>query len=468
MNRPEPSEPGWRRWLRSTALRLAVGYVLGYALVLALLLAAVSWSSTWYVDTQTKSQLGAELDSLSEIARRAGPEAVATAVRERASDALGKRRYYALAAADGSIVAGNLPIWPTEGPMPLDGEVHSVVMEQEALPESDYDDDAILPAVAARLPDGRRLLLAQDVGQAELLQTVTDHLSDGLVVAVLLALAMGVTLSLAIRRRIDTINRAAAEIMAGALSRRVPLSSRNDEFDAMASNINAMLDRIQQLIRGIREVTDNIAHDLRSPLTRLRSRMEVTLLESRSESEYRQALALGVEDAESLIRTFNALLEIAQAEAGQLKGNVEPVDLATLANDLAELYAPLAEGREQSLELNASPGAVVAGSRSLLAQAIGNLLENAIKYAPPGSAITLQVRRAPDAIEVIVSDCGPGIAESERKRVQERFVRLEGSRHTAGNGLGLSLVQAVATLHKAQLVLGDAQPGLVVTLRFAT
>ncbi len=461
MNRPDLRTP----WLRTTALRLAVGYVLGYAVLLGLLLAAVSWSSTLYVDARATGRLRAERDTLTEIAVR-DPEALAEAVRNRARGAVNDGRFYVLVTADGKKLAGNLRDWPTEEPIAIDGKVHSVWIEEEVLPGKLFDDDALLPAVASEFPDGRRLLLALGVRQAKTLQSITDYLGDGLGVAVLLALAMGITLSFAIRRRIDTINTAAMEIVAGALSRRVPLSHRNDEFDALATHLNAMLDRIQQLVRGMREVTDNIAHDLRSPLTRLRSRMEVTLLEPRDGNEYRHALAQGIEDAESLIRTFNALLEIAQAEAGHLNGNAESLDLSALAHDVVELYAPLAEASWQLLQLNADVGAKVEGSRKLLAQAIGNLIENAIKYAPAGSTIGIRVRRVTDAIELSVADCGPGIPESERERVLERFVRLDTSRHTPGNGLGLSLVRAVATLHKAQLVLADARPGLLVTLRF--
>jgi signal transduction histidine kinase len=284
--------------------------------------------------------------------------------------------------------------------------------------------------------------------------------------AVLLALAMGVTLGRTILGRMDTISRAAGEIMAGDLSRRVPASGSNDEFDALAERLNSMLDRIQQLIKGTREVTDNVAHDLRSPLSRLRNRPEITLLECRSKDEYRDAIGKTIEDAESLIRTFNTMLGIAQLDSGNNRTQWGHVDLNTLASDLEELYKPVAGQKGQEFRLVTGDPAEITGSRDLLAQAIGNLLDNAIKYTPEDGAILLQVKRLEDAIEVMVRDSGAGIPAAEREHVLERFVRLESSRHTQGNGLGLSLVKAVAHLHGAGLRLGDAGPGLTVTLRF--
>ena len=210
-----------------------------------------------------------------------------------------------------------------------------------------------------------------------------------------------------------------------------------------------------------------MAHDLRSPLSRLRNRLEVTLLESRSEDEYRKAIGKTIEDTESLIKTFNTMLDIAQLDSGNNRKQWGRVDLNTLASDLEELYRPVAEMKGQEFRLVTGEPAEMTGSRDLLAQAIGNLLDNAIKYTPEGGSILLQVRRLEDAIEVVVRDSGTGIPAAEREHVLERFVRLENSRHTPGNGLGLSLVNAVAGLHGAELKLGDNRPGLIVTLRLA-
>lgn len=456
----------YTRLLRTTALRLAFRYVLAYTLVLGIALAALSWSTSRYVDVHAKAKLRQEMLSLTQRFEHGGAGAVLETVGQRLEGALGKDRLYLMVSSEDEKLAGNLAGWPSETSISTDGQVRGVWIEEEVLPRELYEDDAYLPVIATELPDGSRLLLARKIQQAEELHEVTEYLTDALAVAVLLALALGVTLGHSILGRINTISRTAGEIMAGDLSQRMPVSNRNDEFDALAARLNIMLDRIQQLIRGVREVTDHVAHDLRSPLTRLRNRLEITLLESRSEQEYREAIASGIADTESLIKTFNALLEIAQAEAGQRRSQWESVDLGTLTNDLTELYEPVAEERGQTLELRNSECAEITGSRNLLAQAIGNLLENAVKYTPKGGLISLQVRHSANTVDVVVSDTGPGIPESERGHVLERFVRLETSRHTPGNGLGLSLVYAVSKLHKAELLLGDAKPGLIITIRF--
>ena len=455
------------RLFRTTAVRLALRYALVYAGVMGLLLAALFWTSSRYVDSQLEAGLEQELFSLASKFGSGGSQHLAEAVSQREEHGLEEGRYYLLVGRDGARIAGNLSAWPPDSNIPYDGKVHSVWVEDDVIPGTRYDDDAYWPVIARELPDGSRLLLAHSVRHAEDLQEFTLYLMVFiLAVAVLLALAMGVTLGRAILGRMDTISRTAGNIMAGDLSQRIQISNSDDEFNALAKRLNAMLDRVQQLITGMRDVTDNVAHDLRSPLSRLRNHLEVTLLEERSEEEYRQAIGKTIEDAESLIKTFNAMLGIAQVESGNHRTPWGRVDLNTLAADLDELYKPVAGLKGQQFRLVTGEPAEITGSRDLLAQAIGNLLDNAIKYTPEGGAILLGVRRLEEATEVMVRDSGAGIPAAEREHVLERFVRLESSRHTPGNGLGLSLVKAVARLHGAELRLGDAGPGLTVTLRF--
>jgi signal transduction histidine kinase len=249
--------------------------------------------------------------------------------------------------------------------------------------------------------------------------------------------------------------------MAGDLGQRISLKGSRDEFDVLAGNLNAMLDQIERLLSGMREVTDNIAHDLRTPLSRMRSRIEVALLANPDRAEARMLLEQTLCDADAMIQSFNALLSIARAEAGSERAAFEPIDLSEVCRDLAELYGPLAEEKGLTFTSACPPGLVLQGNRHLLAQALANLLDNAIKYTPAGGRVMLSGQPGP---VIIVADTGPGIPEGERGRVLERFVRLGGDRSTPGNGLGLSLVSAVAKLHGATLRLEDNHPGLRVSL----
>jgi signal transduction histidine kinase len=269
----------------------------------------------------------------------------------------------------------------------------------------------------------------------------------------------------------------AQRIMAGDLSGRLPVGRSGDELDRLAGNLNAMLERIEALMTGLKEVSDNIAHDLKTPLTRLRNRAEEALARAGNEAEYRTALERTIEESDGLIRTFNALLMIARAESGQARDNMDNFDAADVANGIHELYEPLAEDDGMTLHVKTMP-APLHGNRELISQALANLVENAIKYGKPVAVaqplgadavagareILIEARRDGDQVLLSVTDHGPGIPESDRKHAVERFVRLEASRTQPGSGLGLSLASAVATLHGGDLRLGDAQPGLRATL----
>jgi len=265
--------------------------------------------------------------------------------------------------------------------------------------------------------------------------------------------------------RVEAVNRTSARIIRGDLAQRVPLTGSGDEFDQLAGNLNAMLDQIERLMLGMRQVTDNIAHDLRTPLARLRARLEVTLLERPDINRYGEALRETIAEADHLLGTFNALLSIAEAESGARRENMAAVDLAAIARSVAELYEPVADDKGLALTVEAEPGIAVQGDRHLLSQAVANLLDNALKYTPEGS-VNVALQRVGNLVRLEVADTGPGVPADRRETVFDRFVRLEGSRSTPGNGLGLSLVRAVAKLHGGEVWLEDNAPGLkaIVTL----
>jgi len=328
------------------------------------------------------------------------------------------------------------------------------------------------------LTNGFRLLVGRDLEERRRMFGIVANAAQwSLLVVIVLGLGGGIFVARRVLRRIDAMTGTTRRIMAGDLSGRLPVGRSGDELDRLAENLNAMLERIEALMMGLKEVSDNIAHDLKTPLTRLRNRAEEALAKSGCEADYRAALERTIEESDGLIRTFNALLMIARAESGQARGNMDDFDAAEVARGIQELYEPLAEDDGMTLRVKTAP-ARLHGNRELISQALANLVENAIKYGKPAPAvlplgaratagskeILIEARREGDQVLLSVTDHGPGIPEADRKHAVERFVRLEASRTLPGSGLGLSLASAVATLHGGELRLGDSHPGLVATL----
>jgi signal transduction histidine kinase len=294
------------------------------------------------------------------------------------------------------------------------------------------------------------------IGQA-LLRTVA--------VTVFLGFGGGYIFSRRIGSRLERINATSAAILAGDLRRRIPISHAGDEFDELSEKLNETMDRIEALMEGMRTMTDNIAHDLRKPISRLRTRIELTLMGPRDPEVYVDALTRTVEEIDELLKVFNALLTIALAEAGASR-DFEEIDLADIARSTVELYEPLADeaGLSLDLELQADELLSVPGDPHLVSQAAANLVENAIKHAPGSGSVTVGVQCVAGGVRLVVADRGPGIPAWFRDKAFDRFARLEDSRSTPGSGLGLSLVRAVARMHGGTVELDDHRPGLVVTL----
>jgi signal transduction histidine kinase len=426
-----------------------------------LLLGFIYWSTVAFMANQTDATIEAEIVGLAEQYRERGLNGLVGTIAERLERDPESSSVYLLASPSYRALAGNLTGWPDVEPTQagwLDFEF-----------EDPRADGRVFQARARSflLEGGLHLLVGRDTRELKATQQlIVRALLWGLAITVALALVGGVAMSRSTVRRIEQINQTSREIMSGDLSRRVPTTGTADDFDQLAVNLNAMLDEIERLMGGVRQVSDNVAHDLRTPLTRLRNRLEQLRSELGDTSPHQEHVERSIADADQLLATFGALLRIARIEAGGHRPDLVPVDLAALVQDAAELYEALAEDKSLELATSVAGAATIQGDRDLIFQAVANLLDNAVKYTPDGGRVALEVSRTRDAIDVTVVDTGPGIPVEERDKVVQRFYRLERSRRTPGSGLGLSLVAAVARMHRAVLLLEDNAPGLKATLRF--
>ena len=442
------------RILRSSTFRLALVYAALFGASALLLLGFIYWSTAGYMTRQTEAAIDAEIGTFAERYRTTGIPGLVALIRERLQ---GNSSVYLLADPAFRPLVGGLDGWPLS-PSEADGWL-----------EFQFREGDVVQLALARtftLRGNFHLLVGRDVrALTRTKRMITRTLAWGLGLTALLALVGGALMSRSTARRIEAIHRTGLEIMRGDLSRRIPRDGSRDDFDRLAAHLNEMLDRIAASMDEVRQVTDNIAHDLRTPLGRLRNRLET--LRARPGGDAAAEVDAAIEEADRLLATFNALLRIARIESGVLRSGFGEVDLTVLLRDLAELYEPAAQERGQRIEVELPPRARVPGDRDLLVQAFANLFDNAIKYSPEGGTITLGLDQLPGgATRVRVSDTGPGIPASEREAVMRRFYRGESSRTTPGSGLGLSLVDAVAHLHHAELELGGDDDGLVVEWRF--
>jgi signal transduction histidine kinase len=450
-----------RRLVRTHAFRLASLYFGVFAVSVLGVLLFVYWMSADFIERQTQATLDAEIAGLAEQYAQRGLSGLVQIVAARSAGDRGDGMLYLVTDADGHPLAGNITGWPEGTPVAPGPVAFKVQMKVQG-------ETLKRPAQGALIviPDGYRLLVARDINDAALYrERIKMTLMWSGLVALVVGLIGGTVMSRNLLRRVEQVNRTAERVMGGNLSDRVPLRGSRDEFDQLAANLNNMLEQIERLMAGMREVSDNIAHDLRTPLARLRARLELSLIDSPEDGAQTEAVRDAIDEADRLLATFNALLSIAEAESGARRSAAEPLDLAQTVCAAADLYEPVAEEKGCALKLDVEPGIMIRGDRHLLSQAVANLLDNALKYG--GGEVLLSAHQQDGRAALEVSDTGPGIPEAEREAVFDRFVRLEPSRSTPGNGLGLSLVRAVARLHNATVALEDNQPGLRVRLEFA-
>jgi signal transduction histidine kinase len=446
--------------LRSATTRLILVHLLLLAALTGLVLGSLYWRVGGVIDAEQRAVVEAEMRGFVDDYARGGIPALAIAIDRRLATPPDRDAVYLLAAPTGARIAGNLARWPpTVAP--------DAGWATLRLYRTDRDGPTEISALALRLPGGELLLVGRDVAaRAAFDRALARALLWALAAITLLALATGWFLARMIGRRIDEVDGAARAIMAGALDRRVATRGTGDEFDQLASTLNAMLDRIEALVGDLRMVTDSLAHDLRGPLGRLVRALEAAAAEADPETR-QDRIARAQREAEGVLATATALFDITRIDAGIGAEQFGPVDLGRLGADIAELYEAAAEERGLRIASTADPGLVVEGNVQLLALALSNLVDNALHHAPAGSAITVSARRDAGAPALVVADRGPGIPEADRERALRRFVRLDPSRGGPGAGLGLALVAAVARLHGASVALADNAPGLVATLRFS-
>jgi signal transduction histidine kinase len=447
--------------LRTQAFRIGVVYLAIFALSAMALVGFIYWNTTLVLNRETDETIDAEVTGLVEQYQRLGLPGLTDVIIGRS--VRGGQGLYLLANTDKRIIAGNLDGWPQVAPRE-DGFIE-FRYERRIGGNNELRDAR---GKIFTLAQGFYLLVARDVADRNQLEDlVMDALYWGAGLMIVLGLAGGLIVSRNFLRRLDIINRASHRIMAGDLSLRVPVTEAGDEFDDLSSNLNRMLDRIERLMHGMREVSDNVAHDLRTPLTRLRQRLELAAMREKPDSESARDIDAAVQETDRLIATFNALLLIAEAEAGSVRESMSVFDLGDITEGIGELYGPLADEKRLGFAVIPRTGrAFVRGNRNLISQALANLVDNAIKYTPPGGRVTVGIETRESGPALVVADTGPGIPSDERGRVTGRFVRLESSRHSPGTGLGLSLVAAVARMHEAELMLTDNKPGLRVILSF--
>ncbi|MBO0751030.1 MAG: HAMP domain-containing protein [Bradyrhizobiaceae bacterium] len=452
--------------LRTTAFQLTLVYLAVFALFAAFLLGYFAFNTRHLINEQIATIVDDEVQLLGAQYNQAGIRRLVNIVDARVRRP-GSSLYLVTTPIGEGLVGNVASLEP--GVLESEGWVETAYRRLEE-PES-AEHNALVRVV--RLPGGIRLLVGRDLDERERMFriiTLAGRWSGAIVIV--LGILGGLFVSRRVLRRVDAMTGTAKTIMAGDLSGRLPVIGSGDEFDRLAFNLNDMLTRIESLMRGLKEVTDNIAHDLKTPLTRLRNRCEEALRKAKSEVEFRRVMEQTIEESEGLIRTFDALLMIARAESGEVREGMAEFDAAEVARDVSELYEPLAEDKGLTLEVDAWQRAAVNGNRELVSQALANLVDNAIKYAAPaqmpapaavngnGRGIRVSAGTEADRIVLTVSDHGPGIPTADRSRVIDRFVRLEQSRSLPGSGLGLSLVSAVARLHGGELLLEDNEPGL--------
>lgn len=440
-----------------------MSYVSVFTLSTLILMAFFYFHTSSYMIQQTDATIQSEINGLKESYRHDGIPGLTQLIANRVSPESVGSVLLLLVDPRLNVVVGNLERWP-DVPGSPDGWLNF------KLDQAKYPGDLNPHWARARrfrLAEGFFLLVGRDLNDLEMSRkAIAGTLTWGLAFAAIMALLGGLAITRRLLWRIEMINQTSNEIIEGDLSRRIPTDNSGDDFDQLSTNLNKMLDRIEELMEGVRRVSDNIAHDLRTPLARLRNHLDELKNNFKNDADA-ESVEQAIQEADGLLATFGALLRIARIESERQPDYLVDVDLKTLIRDAVELYEPLAEEKSQRLTLSIPESqALVRGDRGLLSQLVANILDNAVKYTPAAGTIQINLLISSDLLRLIIRDSGSGIPVNQREKVFQRFYRLESSRSSSGNGLGLSLVAAVAALHNARIRLEDSRPGLKVIIDF--
>ena len=449
--------------LTSSTFKLALIAIGTFGVIVSIIFSYVYLSTSSYVRSRSDRAIATEYSSLRGVYEQSGREGLIELVQQRAADKSSAENVYMLADPSSTVLAGNLDTWPSTV------TATSGWAEFRAPKPPNASSEPLLRAIFETLPDGDRLLVGKDISD---LDGFTDRIKIAVISGIALIFVLAGVASIGVTRRtvgrIESINATSRAIMLSGLDKRIPLRGTHDEWDRVAENLNLMLDRIETLMGEVRQVSDNVAHDLRTPLTRMRGRLEKAYHGQRGGEDDQLLIGDTIADLDAVLGIFSSIMRIAQIETQARKGAFRTVNLAEIAGEVVELYDAAAEQDGTRLALVGDREVLVIGDRDLIFDAIANLVDNAIKHGRAGGQVIVANEHINGSSVISITDDGPGIPADQYEHVFKRFYRLEHSRYTPGNGLGLSLVAAVANLHGARIEMLDNAPGLQFKLWFST
>ncbi|GMQ95938.1 MAG: ATP-binding protein [Gammaproteobacteria bacterium] len=450
---------GFFELARAAPVRYALVFAAFLTLVMGILLVVIEWSMMSLLERHLEESVEQQIRVLRDDLEQDGRESMLGLVRQHAEKQADSRVHLLVQDRAGNVIAGDLPPMPVaEGwqdillPAPADGSSGTERMHRGRGEWLDEDTYVLVTNDTSDLRQSRALIIGS--------------FGIALAVTVVLALGGGFVIGLLLLRRVDAVNRTARAIIDGDLSRRIPVVGAHDGLGGLTEGLNRMLARIEELMESLRHVSSDIAHDLRTPLGRLRQRLEASRIKTSSSAEYEAAIDAAIEDTDAILKTFEAMLRIAQIEAGARRVRFADTDLSSIVENVFEAFAAVAEDEGKHLDARIESKMSVNGDRELLTQMLANLTENALRHTPPGTAVEVRLEQVNGSARLTVSDTGPGIPTEDREHVFRRFYRLDASRSTPGSGLGLSLVAAVAKLHDATISLEDNEPGVRLVIAF--